>query len=251
MLNAILNSKSGRLQADSGEKIPWRELFRENEDLVTATVIERFSYMCPVKVWNILSSAAETQLPRYQVAEISKIEFWPRWPHRKRKRCVEPDVFIEFKLGDPTRLVHVIVEAKHGTRQDYKQLMIEIESYKSYRESEKLLADEVYILALGGVGNFIDEAEFCGAVRRKMPEIRFAGLISIGWNDLAKAVSTLSEETTIFEQENRLLSDITKSLALFGYRHRVVPRQLESLQPLQDPNKTLSVLIKSNSTFER
>lgn len=247
MLNAILNSKSGRLHADSGEKISWRKLFRENEDLVTATVIERFSYMNPAEVWRILSSAAKGQLPRYRVAEITKIEFWPLWPHEERQKGVEPDVFIEFSLGDPARLVHVIVEAKHGAHQLHNQLMVEIESwYQSLAEADSHLPEQIYILALGGSSGHIDPAKFHRSVRTKMPLVPFSGLVSIGWDELAKAVS---EARATALQEGRILADIEESLALFGYRHRTVPRQLEALEPMQEPDATLGVLTKSNTTF--
>ena len=77
MLNAILNSKSGRLSRDDEHNIRWKEIYRASEDLLTATIFERLSYLPPEIAWELLVSASGGQLPKYRLVEITNIEFWP------------------------------------------------------------------------------------------------------------------------------------------------------------------------------
>lgn len=114
MLNAILNSKSGRLNAADEQSIRWRDLFRGSEDLVTSTIFERLSYLPALTAWSLLAVAAGGQLTAYRMADLAEMEFWPFWDADDRVRGVEPDVFIRIELGDPGRSVQIIVEAKHG-----------------------------------------------------------------------------------------------------------------------------------------
>lgn len=87
------------------------------QDLVTATIFERLSYLPAPTAWQLLADASGDKLHPYRVVDITGIEFRPMWSNKERALGVEPDVFITLDLGGPARKVHVIVEAKHGAVQ--------------------------------------------------------------------------------------------------------------------------------------
>lgn len=231
MLNAILNSKAGRLSTDDERSIRWRELFKDSEDLVTATVLERLSYLSPEVAWRLLVDAASGQLPAYRVAELVDVEFWPMWEVDDRKRGVEPDAFLSLKLGDPTRHIHIILEAKHGGAQRANQWAAEIGAWKeSVASEDERLPDLLVLLAIeGNVAGWEREDQlqaFFERMRKQhadLPELR---VVMIEWKDIARACSNF---TSSFAHEQRIITDIQSGLELCGYFHLVVPEQLEHL----------------------
>ena len=230
MLNAILNSKSGRLGKEAEYNTNWRELFRGSEDLITATLFERLSYLPGKTAWQILVAAAGGRLRPYRVAEIKLAEFWPMWPLEQRQRGVEPDIFLELSLGDPEKKVHVIVEAKHGARQFARQLGDELRAWIEVTE-EGELPDQIVVLAIGGLPSdatktklqedFYEEIEDIDT--ETLPELLF---LPMDWGDLAQSISTHIASTP---HEKRLVADMSAALALFGYFHITPSSQLELL----------------------
>ncbi|NDW01929.1 hypothetical protein [Salipiger sp. PrR002] len=84
MLNSILHSKAGR--AGEEDRIFWRESFQTREDHITATFIERLSYLSGPTAMKLLREAARhdsadgAQLFAWKTAEFATVDFWPRWP---------------------------------------------------------------------------------------------------------------------------------------------------------------------------
>lgn len=249
MLNAILESKSGRLHRDGEEGLRWKDIFRESEDLVTATLFERLSYLPGGIAWAILVSASNGVLAPYRLAEIRDMSFWPMWAAEGRSRGVEPDIFIECELGDPVRNLQVIVEAKHGGAQTTDQLCGELNAWlEGVDQGEFEQPDEVMMIAIGGVDkrtwNGIANAVGAHVCARLDALDIDLTIVAIDWSDLARAASL---QGNVSPHVDRIIGDMTRALALFGYFHAVTPRQLEALAPrLHQARATLSELLVSN-----
>lgn len=216
MLNAILHAKSGRHGV--GEvRTPWREKFRANEDLITATLFERLSYLSGPTAMAILAEASRrdqggdgAKLFGWRMAEITEIAFWPLWddpsPDASRK---EPDVFVTLQVGDPLRVVHLIVEAKRG---DAPQLQVQwcnqLRCYDALRHDDP--PDLVGYLAIGG--HVPDAAAFRAAGRQQRPDTLFA---IASWADMARGIAQALEAPA--SGEARILKDMQEALMLFGY----------------------------------
>jgi orotidine-5'-phosphate decarboxylase len=76
-------------------------------------VFGRLAYLEDEVLWRIMRRTFGPSLPDLKVAELVDISFWPRWADAlEADQEVEPDVFLDFKLGDPPTSVRLIVEAK-------------------------------------------------------------------------------------------------------------------------------------------
>ncbi|WP_346899854.1 hypothetical protein [uncultured Roseibium sp.] len=253
MLNAVLSSKSGRLHPDDDQGVRWRDLFRGSEDLLTATVFERLSYLRAERVWSLLAYASAGQLPSYKIAVIHDIEFWPMWSSSDRRRGVEPDVFISLDLGDPAKRVHIIIEAKYGGKQTYTQWRDELLAWKENYIDDEIKAPELIILlAIGGsteINNKIKLKEYICEFAKNEFEISSDFIIAqIEWRDIARSCS-FSQAENLHEQ--RLLSDLKKGLELHGYYHRELPSQMEKIATDLDFENSLDLLRKSNENIAR
>ncbi len=249
MLNAILSSKSGRLRLDDQDAIRWREVFRTSEDLLTATVIERLSYLPPDLTWQILVAASNGRIAPYRLVDLQEIEFWPMWDLEGRARGVEPDVFIRLALGDPPRDTHVIVETKHGASQRVTQWTAEIRGWLQYiADGEIEQPESLVFLAIEGNDDDATQAArrkaLLSALEGQLPEDLRLSVVTLAWLDILRASKEVEARNT---HEGRILDDIGKGLELCGYFDRTVPRQLEKLRPLVDPEGTLAHLMTLNA----
>lgn len=249
MLNAILESKSGRLSATDEQSIRWRDLFRGSEDLVTSTIFERLSYLSAQTAWNLLAMAAGGQLTAYRMADLTEMKFWPFWNADDRARGVEPDVFIRIELGDPGRSVQIIVEAKHGGAQSALQLRAELQAwYQAVSSGEINPPDQLIVMAIGGLlaphRRQRLKSEFAAAVEAVEGVVADLDLVLIDWADLARAVALHLPGSG---HEKRIINDMREALDLYGYHHLVEPPQLEKLiaQRPVDPGLT-RILMKMN-----
>lgn len=249
MLNAILNGKDPSLDLRRDKVPSWRHLLRENEDLVTATLVERLSYLPGDAAWAILSGTFEGQLPAFRLASLDSIEFWPRWEYRvDGRRFVEPDAFIRLTLGDPAQRWDVIFEAKHGTAQYADQWCREQDAYLMKLEEEgETLPDKVVFMALGGLRyrNGAAAARTLGEAVVKGRRHRDGGapveilMIAADWSDMARTLTQV-EPTSIPAQ--RIVADMIEALAIFGYRHLPLSRGLLRVQPFGSWEATMDTL---------
>jgi hypothetical protein len=133
------------LHAIHHNKIP-RELFRGNEDSLTAAVFERLRYLPKELFHHIIHKAVYQNIPELDLYQLESMEFWPSWEAKNTSnfRFIEPDIFIRTPKTD------VIIEAKRYDRkqQTEHQWRNQIQAYQNeYREEGKVL---IYI-ALGGI----------------------------------------------------------------------------------------------------
>lgn len=144
MLKAILHNKAGRLSV-ADEDLSWRDVFRQREDLLTATVFGRLRYLStPVQQKILGFLLSESHVP----GEIRHIEFWPRLDVKnvlelKNRRFVEPDIWIRCEH------LHVIVEVKppFGGMQYRDQWAAEILAVNQAKEDSL----PIVLVALGNV----------------------------------------------------------------------------------------------------
>lgn len=205
MLNAFLNNKAGTTQVDISVGTSWRAALKSSEDMLTATVFERLSYLPGADLWSILHMAFP-DLPSYRVAELKEITFWPRWKdHGRGEGKVEPDVIMHFELGDSQSQVTLVIEAKTGGVQCANQIT------RQWKSAQKIEGISNPILVLVG-----------GLDRDALPELRKnlgidpKHMVGGNWPALAKALK-LAPRTT--NEITRILEDSLAALASWGYRY--------------------------------
>lgn len=99
MLSAILNGKGRRLPTSLPVGASLRTAFVKSEDILTSTVFERLAYLDGPTLWAVLAATFRPRiLPDRKVAELERIEFWPRWGQANGtlERSVEPDFVLRF-----------------------------------------------------------------------------------------------------------------------------------------------------------
>jgi len=218
MLIALTNGKAGRIKQDVSAGASWRELFRSSEDLLTASVFGRLSYLEGPMLWKILRRGLGFEIPDYKVVELYNIEFWPSWSEgEETTRTVEPDVFLQFKVGDPSNQIDLIIEAKLGIglgqyADQWRRQWSAYHALSTTREGDAT----PYLIAIGGLGQH--EASY---LNRLLQDLQNDGheikALAANWPRLLAAVIAVDKETTS-PRDQRILRDIVEALALAGYR---------------------------------
>jgi hypothetical protein len=251
MLQAIINGKAGTLTAEVKPGDSWRRVFRSSEDLLTASVFERLAYLEGALVWEILGRTFRPALlPPRKLAELEEIRFWPNWPDTDGAvgQDIQPDVFMTFAVGDPTRRVALIIECKRGNNhQTAGQWAREWVAFQAQNISAEP-PDEVILLALGGlpesatatVARFVDE------IRKDWgQEVRAA---AADWPDLSRALDEVELGGGIAE---RVVDDIRAALELDGYR-TIRPMSELALYAARYPiSSTSAVTLRMSSSDRR
>lgn len=243
MLVALTNGKAGRLKSEIQSGASWRQVFRASEDLLTASVFGRLTYLDGPVLWTILRGAFP-ELPDYRMVELLDVEFWPRWLEEGEASTVEPDVFLQFQVGDPAVRIDVIVEAKFGTApaQYADQWRRQWTAYHSAREEEgEDVPRSVYLMAIGGIGARTDLL-----VERLLRELEQHDIeirpLAAHWSDLLRSLVEFHEKS-IVGRDRRIVEDIIEALGLANYRHAETlntlpaPEQnwrMESIEALTD-----------------
>ncbi|WP_206747731.1 hypothetical protein, partial [Vibrio sp. 10N.261.46.E8] len=88
MLRAILGNKSGRISVGD-ESVSVREVYKDREDMLTAAIISRVSYLSD-KALNKLFQRIFTN-SQLDFSKLIEVEFWPNFSSSLQSR-VEPDV---------------------------------------------------------------------------------------------------------------------------------------------------------------
>ncbi|WP_299020926.1 hypothetical protein [uncultured Photobacterium sp.] len=208
MLHAILNGKSGRIETNSDESVSWRTLFKAREDLLTAAVFGRFSYLSPSIQANLMCQMFNDA--SLDLGEFEDIDFWPSYQleDSDNKRRVEPDLVLRFTSAT------VIVEIKPpaGGAQYYDQWYREVAAFE---ENDDGPEKSLYFLAIGNIDRR-NSKSWCTALLE-----RFAGLNGVGtitWSDTVSYINELNKNETVLtcQRDRRILADILKALSLYG-----------------------------------
>ena len=235
MFKAVIKNKSAGLNRDieneSAGKRVGIEVSSVREDVLTAAVFSRLSYLPAPIFWHLLCDLFHV-LPRRQLAELKAIEFWPSWDHPSKDRMrVEPDVFLQFNIGDPTQTVDLLIEMKRY--EDWSQYAGQhIDQITSYFHDEdgqsvniEARGEQLYFLALGGLGknpksNMEQLKPESLSVLKNDPKINLEDkhIGGASWTMLSSAVQKRLMGSG--SHEWRILSDIFEILTYAGFRKR-------------------------------
>ncbi|MGN7802501.1 hypothetical protein ACTJKE_07170 [Ensifer sp. 22521] len=188
-----------------------------SEDLLTASVFGRLAYLDGAMLWRILRRTFGSGLPEFRVAELNQITFWPTWAESgETNGTVEPDVFLDFKLGDPAISLRVIVEAKFGTYPtQYAGQWVR--QWTAYHEATGDDGNRVFLAAIGGLGKNVEVT-----VEKIVTEIAASGhdieVVAAGWDRLLTAIEE-ERAKPMDGSADRILDDIVTALGLAGYQH--------------------------------
>jgi hypothetical protein len=188
-----------------------RELFRGNEDSLTAAVFERLRYLPKELFHYIIHKAVYEKIPELDLHKIESLYFWPKWDptDTSNSNRVEPDIFIRTPKTD------VIIEAKRYDRnQQYAdQWRNQIQAYHNeYGEEGKYL---IYI-ALGGITEFEStQLEYHG---------KTFTIYKSDWSKLLQAIKDvkidLEHGTSLLNTHDailQILNDLILCFSMFGF----------------------------------
>lgn len=200
MLRAIIHGKAGRIDSN-GENVTWRHLFKSREDLLTAAIFTRWSYLSAESKHTLL----QNWIKDFEItdSDYKDIEFWAKFDLEVEGReFVEPDVLIRFKD------FNVLIEVKppKGGSQKYEQWNRELEGYFS---SEDL---PVHFLAIGR--NTVNAATWKNKLLEKNNHLE--SIITKSWKSVAESIYNLTKHTDTSLQDNQILSDMIEALKIYG-----------------------------------
>jgi hypothetical protein len=223
MLNAILRTKAGNIDID-GNDTSWSTLYRSREDLLTATVFERLSYLPDGLMWELLCRSSVRSADCPALGSLTRIDYWPTYSHPAGGR-VEPDAVLAFDQGV------LVVEAKlEGNVQSAHQWANEWAAYffevSGGFRVESQNRDRVYLLAIGGFAKLdeialkglVSEAQgFLSAYMTQVPPIQ---VVALRWRDLAEAI--LRTDISFVDDRAQhgcrtVLQDLSAALEFHGY----------------------------------
>ena len=210
MLSAILHGKSGT--AEDGTS--WRRTFRGSEDLLTAAVWTRVSYLPSALIRELLMSTFPALEELLNAAgEFDRIEFWPRLPAVEASggRHVEPDALLHFEK------LHVIVEAKRDDSELQKLVQWESE-IAAYRESHPP-GELVALIAIGGLGD-VREAALLAPRRQADVAAASVPVGATSWANLMGEVAKLAGSPGVPGHCRRILDDVLRAMELHGFWQR-------------------------------
>jgi hypothetical protein len=225
------------------EDVPLRcaDIFKANEDFLTAAVFSRLLYMP--------TDAIRRLLPVFDVdpGEVVASTFWPQWSVDSGGETsrVEPDIHIRFDGVD------LIVEAKLGDVFGYqtaKQWAWEWAAWHQAFGSER----EALLLGIGGLGrtdsdaagvarNLANDASFL--LRAQFPGTPPIRAVGLSWQGLYGRLDAVREDV-----RSRLLADLREILGYFGFRGREFLADLAEVVKLA---KALDISVSSIDVFER
>ncbi len=157
---------------------------------------------------------------------------------------MEPDVFIQFEVGDPSIHIDLIVEAKLGGAQYAHQWYRQWEALRARNapnEEQFAGTRKVYLLAIGGVGS--SAAELAARLKSEILTVSDGKTAltaaAADWSRLYTALSAID----IFDSHTqRIVDDIRDALSLFGFRQGQELNTLGNFETMQNADQSLSVI---------
>lgn len=227
MLKAVVHGKAGRIEEKGKSSVSWRTLFKTYEDLMSAAVFSRFSYLSAGAQGYLLQSWLGDSDP---FSSFIDIVFWPTYQLKNDKPennvNVEPDLVLRFKD------CNLIIEVKRpfGGAQDIEQWRGEI---KSFLQSGEGTDKPLYFLAIGGVSPIWTEwadtlmSEFTEQSSKAL-EHEFEGTLkkvsALNWQPVADSFLALEKHTLAnghalaTEQDVRITNDIIEVFELYDLK---------------------------------
>lgn len=230
MFKAVVRGKSGGVRTDiqNDDAVSGRiglDIPSIREDVLSAAVFTRLSYLPANRFWQLLCSIY-SNLPYREYVELKNIEFWPTWSHPdEARRFAEPDIFLQFEIGDPKKSVDLIIEVKRfelGTVQSYKQHVDQISSY--FADQEVIdKGDTLYFLTLGGLGNE-PETQVELLRQKALDKLNYEtfNALNIDGASWSMLSNTFAKESKCWPETNKLLlSDLIEVFSYAGFKKRV------------------------------
>lgn len=200
MLQAVLHGKAGRVE-QGGQSLRWRELFKRNEDLLTATFFGRLPYLSNGAFEAVLGCLIGFEQAKRLAPAFIEIELWPRLTEWDERDYVEPDVILRFE----SELVMIEVKPpfsggqyRDQWRAQMKALSVETE----YQEYER-----IHFVALGNTLPAPLPID-------KHPK-RFAPMTQMEWTALRRLLQD-DEIFTTNKQDEAIRNDLLEAFRLFG-----------------------------------
>lgn len=229
MLHAIVHSKAGRIEIE-GASIPVREIYKGREDMLTAAVFARLSYLNP-EVRNQCFTAC---LPnsRHLFDSLVKVEYWPSLSSKIQTR-VEPDVVLHFDWG----IMVVEVKRPQDGWHTAEQWSTELDAVKETHHGKTLM-----LLALGG-------NEYANQIELKRLKAMMASdnkpdheYHALTWPELATELGQL--QSSVSTSDQRIIADIFAALKLYGVDPAARPPldTLSSRLPSRKAIQSLAIL---------
>ena len=259
MLKAVLHGKAGRIGTNDSDKISWSSLFKTHEDLMTAAVFSRFSYLSsPVQAF-LLRKWLKVNGVEHDFQQFQDIEFWPKFDlvEGESSCFVEPDLVLRFKE------FNLIIEVKPpaGGDQYFEQWRKEIASFLQSDNKNDL---PLYFLAIGRVEK--NNAKKWAKYLLSDNDERLKMVSALKWQAVTDSIvklrhpisnSTQDEKLDIVSsQDIRILDDIIAALHLYGlktanfkWKHLIKNRPFKSLS-LAHPDLSLHTHTLENNNFE-
>lgn len=232
MLAAILHGKAARVSLD-GKDVTWRELFRQREDLLTATFFKRFLYLSPKKRREALALLVGVWAG--DLGDVEEIIFWPslRLSENEGGKKIEPDVIVECEHG----LIMVEVKPPWG-RQYEEQWHNEV---RALMEAFKSKANVSFDISNVNIVHFVSLGQNSGLdIRKSFEFFDTKGLFEFEphqkeWSDILRAVDGWAEAEE--SSDKAVVSDWISAFNLFGIYRPVasLAKLCKQLLILEDP----------------
>lgn len=236
MLRAILGNKSGRISIGK-ESISVREVYKNREDMLTAAIVSRISYLSDDTLNHLFGSIFTSSSLNF--ALLNEVEFWPNFTSSIQQR-VEPDVILHFDWGI------LVIEAKrpHNSHQYAEQWINELESLPSdYQEGE------ICFLSLGGsaTNNISELARFKALLPTyenvSIPHPTFMAYQT--WEALINYLQRLKNSGDLNRSDGNIISDMIEALELYHVHANIY--SLSTLKPCDIKASSLATLANTTN----
>lgn len=217
MLKAILHGKAGRIRSEGDAPLSWRQVFRQREDLLTATIFGRFAYLSAACQQKILGFLLTPELACL-AGKVNEIQFWPRLKTHginelEHRTLVEPDVWI---CCDGLDIVIEVKPPFGGVQQETQWLAEVLAVNKASKQKEESRSTRLALVALGNnqcVAPSIAEKSIYQAINGPF------SLHLMNWPEFCYFFFSLRTEH--FGTDLAVICDIIDAFSIFGLKRPV------------------------------